>query len=306
MKLYKLIAPIIALNIFLFSCFSDFTINEDSQEYIDLNPELTYELTLTASNGTKKVIEYKPGDVIELERGLWKIEIRELRKADDYNEEIESLGYGSDHFFEDGIIKVLIGETTQEIWGGTVTATKIPRTNQLIEVTNWAQLLAAVNILNEGYATTIFLKGEVYDADRVCEIYDNKKITLIPDGNIKIKRNKNIIIGGTFDGLPGIFEITNGKLFLGEKGMSGTLTIDGNKEEYTEQSPIVKVSYGSFEMHENVTLKKNATSAVFVRGTFDMWGGTISGSTASGTEQIYYGKGGGVYVGGGSFNMHGG
>lgn len=98
--------------------------------------------------------------------------------------------------------------------------------------------------------------------------------------------------------------------------MSGsTLNLySGNKNEETQllgsnildEGETISGKTGlSVEVEDGVTYTYGGGVAVY--GTFNMYGGTITGNTAVAAEEGDFGYGGGVYVfGGGTFNMYGG
>ena len=321
MKIYKTVILTVIITTLLLSCFSNFT-NEDDVPFensFDFEKNAVYELTLTATNGLSKVIIYRLGDVIEIERGLWKIEVRELKDAT-YNKFINNY-YGHDpayeeYLFKDGDIKTYIGETTAEVWSGTLTNAKIIRDNDAIppvevEVNNWAQLLAVARHEREA---TITLKEGTYEADIMCVIID-AEITLIPDGDVTININYPIGTLAT-PSASGIFYIGDGVFNLGKEGMTGTLTIDGNKDELDPDvrtdfnKNIIRIEGGELKMHEGITLTNSTDSAVYIReGIFDMYGGEIknNGYFTSPGININTKFGGGVYINaGGNFHMYNG
>jgi hypothetical protein len=108
-----------------------------------------------------------------------------------------------------------------------------------------------------------------------------------------------------------------GSLFTVESGASLTLggdyyglVIDGGKDEdYTAEAALITVDGGTLTMNAGVTLQNNKNTSgkgggVHISGgAFTMNGGTISGNTATNTDN---GDGGGVHVSGGAFTMKGG
>jgi len=196
-------------------------------------------------------------------------------------------------------------------------------------VSDWDELLNAIdNImslydLNEGRDFYILIQesfaAEMLSIEEGGEFYyreaaiEHGKITLIAEKNITIHRAEDHFWSS-------FFSVTGGELTLGLEGMPGTITIDGMNIERTT-SPLIKVSGGKLTMNNGVTLKNNISpqeggGAVSVTineeynwetgdwivksiGTFNMYGGTISGNKAN--------EGGGVAViWGGTFNMYGG
>ena len=166
-------------------------------------------------------------------------------------------------------------------------------------ITDWIELRNAIlNVPINGQGT-ILLDGVITTNSNI-QIDGNRDITLLPNGNVTIDR-----VGGTTDKF---FYAQNGKLTLGEEGMAGSITLNGQSVSGGSES-LIEVGDTSFSseltMFDNVTLKNNNKTsggggAVLIqKGTFEMLGGNIIGNTAVG--------GGGVFISpDGEFKMRSG
>jgi len=105
----------------------------------------------------------------------------------------------------------------------------------------------------------------------------------------------------------------------GLRKLGATFTMQDNASVYgnvnTDRGGVWVDEYCTFTMRDNASVSGNQAGngpnvtgmggGVFVRGTFNMYGGTVSGNSAYGFS-IVPGQGGGVYVSMGTFNMYGG
>ncbi|MDR2966021.1 MAG: hypothetical protein LBU88_09620 [Treponema sp.] len=233
--------------------------------------------------------------------------------TNEYGEVITETATGST------VLRVTPGKWTVEVRrevAGVLEHYDLTTTEVRMGKTNTAELdmQAAVEIsdITDGsFSNThyILLKGEEITVNDSITIDTGKTHTLIPVGNVKITRS--------YEDNPfkGNFFMVAGTLTLGAKGMTGTLIIDGllsgNDDAYDS---IITISGGELNMYPGVILKNNEWNTpsdnkgggVFVgTGTFTMHGGTISGNKIFTNSGVAYG--GGVFVDtGGTFIMYDG
>ena len=268
-----------------------------------------YSITLRGPGGTiTRTLNGSGSITLEPVPGTWDIDIR-----------------GYQVYYDGSKILTLraIGMKTVEVKRGA--SARVPVTMiTATEAANWNDLILAINYADEyGREEIILLTGEgdgYIIATEVAEISSSlalsgavNHITLMADRDIRIIRD------ASFTPTTSVFSVLYGStLTLGKKGMTGTITIDGNKIELSSlptsnpaSQPLISVQDGVLKMYDGITLTNNkntttnqtptAGGAVYVglSGKFEMYGGTIAGNETSG-------YGGGVYVSSGSFTMHGG
>ena len=183
------------------------------------------------------------------------------------------------------------------------------------EVGSWQELMDIFTEVNSFGDTSLTKASEFYviiNKDLMVGITDedetvnnnNSKITLISEQPIKIDASKSV--GKIFSIGP---NASGAVLTLGIKNMTGTITITGSNTG-TSNTPLITVSRGTLVMNDRVSIiNHNNTGndtdndagnggAVFIGegGTFEMYGGEISGNTAN--------YGGGVFVSRGNFYKH--
>jgi hypothetical protein len=164
---------------------------------------------------------------------------------------------------------------------------------KLSEALVWAPAGTGSNI--------IILQNITIDADEagsIAALSAGKNITLAPDAGVT-----KILKRGA-DYTDSLFTVQSGASLKLEGSGTGRLVIDGGG--ITASAALVTVNGGTLTMNEGAELRNNINTGigdsgggVYVGGgTFNMEGGLITGNKA--------GNGGGVNVGGGTFSMKGG
>jgi hypothetical protein len=176
--------------------------------------------------------------------------------------------------------------------GGVNTLAEVPAAQPAVIITgplsvnSEEALIIALDAIKEAApgAYTIRLTGDFTCNDLFdLEGFEKKVITL--QGDSRMRTITSFAVGGLFD----IYE--EAVLVLGNN-----VTLNGNSIVYY----IVSVyEGGQLEMKNGAVITNSGNGGVYVNGTFNMSGGTIS-------NNIVKYEGGGVWVHGGIFNMSGG
>jgi len=189
----------------------------------------------------------------------------------------------------------------------TVTAGKneeVPvKMHSAAEVFSWEEIRNVVEEAVNGASE--YPERELYILINSEELAANETIT-VSSARITLVAEHSVTIDAS--AATPIFNISSNNagvvLTLGIKNMPGEITITGNSGG--ADGALINVRTGTLTMHERVFIKGHRNSsangsnggAVFVSdgGTFEMYGGEISGNTAN--------YGGGVYVSRGNFLKH--
>ena len=316
---------IVILTAGLTACFSPWTgnkgsitinIGSDNQSeaavrvLVDPGVELAmmeHKITLKGPGGTiTRTIKGNGSVNLEIVAGTWTVDVRAIGKR--------PMEYDAGQGFPERMLRA-IGMETVEVSGGASVTVPLKMTTAT-EAASWDQLVYAIGKADpSGKKEIIVLSGDM-TANSRAHLSDLNTdtvinhITLIADRNITIKRSYYLIVNP-------VFEIFSGStLVLGKPGMSGTITIDGGKEEGANPYfPMIYVPNGTLELYDGVTLTNNinrTTDASYMGGAvalipnsgstadFYMYGGIIRDNEST--------DGGGVYIyrAGASFIMSGG
>lgn len=91
-------------------------------------------------------------------------------------------------------------------------------------------------------------ENENWEANSTITIKENQKISLISNDEVIIKRKANFTEG---------LIKNNGILTLGDNIMSGKIIFDGNKENITSNSALLKSDNGTITINNNITIQNN-------------------------------------------------
>jgi len=267
-------------------------VNVDDFEYKDFRHEVHF---LSANGNFFKVGEFA-GDrgTVTVPVGTYKVIVKGYGFLNDGdNEELRSYG---------------ISETTYTITAGKNENVPVEMFSA-VEVTSWEHFFTIVNEVNEENSNSLLPYQELY----ILLSGEKDGYTLNDDGGIEIiscnitliAENDLVIDCGSFD-LGSMFIVGQGdKLTLGVEGMVGSITLKGNSDG--SPFPLIYV-FGTLVMNDRVTIKDHVNNdtegdgrggGVYVDGgTFDMYGGEIVNNKAN--------QGAGVFMSGGTFNMESG
>ncbi|GEM_PF-5724302 len=165
-----------------------------------------------------------------------------------------------------------------------------------IKISGLDGLKEAVRVFNQddGDNVTLVIQSDIEITEEIIVDNDNKKTMIIRGGDGKISRGESY--GGSLITINGDCQV-----------VLEDITLDG--EERGAQEALIKVQKGTLTMSEGASICRNVNRVVGGRGggvyiaggTFEMAGGTISENSV-----VVVGGGGGVYIAGGTFEMTGG
>lgn len=177
-------------------------------------------------------------------------------------------------------------------------AYKVEYQEKQVDVNSWAELKNAIEQNSSG-KVNIDTQNKLYtvnslimqmnssgdwSANDTIKITEDQKVTLVPNDDIVILRDPN------FRALP-LFDI-NGELNIGTDNMTNSITLNGNKENTTATSTLIKIERGVLNLYNNTILRGNMNKT--------------NSRTKSGTTKSYTSFGSAIYCTNGTINMYGG
>ena len=118
------------------------------------------------------------------------------------------------------------------------------------------------------------------------------KITISEQQQVTLSTSETITITRAIDNTTEPFFLVNGTLNLGIQNMSGTITLNGNKQNVSAETTLINVDTGKLNIYPNMTLSNNMNKT--------------TKRTKNSSTQSYVSYGSAIYATGSIVNMYGG